>query len=164
MAPSSDVPLDELPTAGLLRRLAAMVYDGLLVLAIMLTVAGVANLFAARPEIAPDATTVSIEDMETVTGPGLTSVLFALTFAFFAFFWVRYGRTLGMQAWRLRVQDGDGRNITPRQALQRFAAAIPSLGLFGVGYLWALLDPSRLTWPDRLSGTRVVVLPKTSGR
>jgi uncharacterized RDD family membrane protein YckC len=164
MQPPSDVPLDELPTAGLLRRLAAMVYDGLLVLAIMLTVAGVANLFAARPEIAPDATSVSIEDMETVTGPGLTSVLFALTFAFFAFFWVRHGRTLGMQAWRLRVQDRDGRNITLRQALQRFVAAIPSLGLCGAGYLWAFLDPSGLTWPDRLSGTRVVVVPKPGRR
>jgi uncharacterized RDD family membrane protein YckC len=103
---------------------------------------------------------VSIEDMETVTGPGLTSVLFALTFAFFAFFWVRHGRTLGMQAWRLRVQDRDGRNITLRQALRRFVAAIPSLGLCGAGYLWAFLDPSGLTWPDRLSGTRVVVVPK----
>ncbi|MEE4362171.1 MAG: RDD family protein [Pseudomonadales bacterium] len=153
-------PYDELPSAGLLRRAIAMVYDGLLVLAILLTTSGIANLFAARPEIAPDATTVSIEDMQTVTGPLLTSVMFVLTFTFFAFFWTRYGRTLGMQAWRLRVQDRDGHNISLRQALQRFVAAIPSLFLFGIGYFWALLDPAGLTWPDRLSGTRVVVLPR----
>ena len=37
----------------------AMIYDGLLVLAIVLTTTGLANLFAPRPELAPDATTAS---------------------------------------------------------------------------------------------------------
>ena len=47
-----DPDFEELPPAGLLRRLMAMIYDGLLVLAIVLTTTGLANLFAptgARP-------------------------------------------------------------------------------------------------------------------
>ena len=64
-----------------------------------------------------------------------------------------------MQAWRLRVQTSDGDNITLKQSWKRFLAAIPALGLLGIGYFWMWLDPTRRTWPDQLSGTRVVSLP-----
>ena len=64
----------------------AMIYDGLLVLAIVLTTTGLANLFAPRPELPPDATTASLEGMQTVTGPLLSSVLFIEVFIFFALF------------------------------------------------------------------------------
>lgn len=151
--------LAELPPAGLLRRFGALVYDGLLVLALVLTTSGLANLFAGRPEIAEDAASVSLENMQTVSGPLLGSLIVIVVFTFFAYFWVRHGRTLGMQAWRLRVQTGDGYNITLNQAWKRFLAAIPSLGLLGLGYFWMWLDPGRRTWPDRLSGTRVVMVP-----
>ncbi len=151
--------LAELPPAGLLRRLGALVYDGLLVLALILTTAGIANLFAGRPQIPDDAASVSLENMQTVSGPLLGSIIVIVVFSFFAYFWVRHGRTLGMQAWRLRVQTTDGYNITLSQAWKRFLAAIPSLGLLGMGYFWMLLDPRRQTWPDRISGTRVVTLP-----
>lgn len=151
--------LAELPPAGLLRRLGALVYDGLLVLALVLTISGLANLFAARPDIAKDAASVSLENMQTVSGPLLGSIIVICVFTFFAYFWVRHGRTLGMQAWRLRVQTADGYNITLNQAWKRFLAAIPSLALLGAGYFWMWLDPHRRTWPDRLSGTRVVTLP-----
>jgi len=157
--PAQRQRLAELPPASLLRRLGALVYDGLLVLAIVLTIAGLANLFAPRPEIADDAASVSLADMQTVSGPLLGSIIVIVVFTFFAYFWVRHGRTLGMQAWRLRVQTSDGFNITLQQAWKRFLAAIPALVLFGIGYLWMWLDPGRRTWPDRLSGTRVVTLP-----
>ncbi|HSG91913.1 MAG TPA: RDD family protein [Pseudomonadales bacterium] len=151
--------LADLPSASPLRRFGAMVYDGLLVIAMMLTTTGLLNLFAPRPLIPEGAEVVSIEQMETISGPLLTSILFIQTFLFFAFFWMRYGRTLGMQAWRLRVISDDGLPITAMQSLKRFLAAIPSLGLLGAGYLWFWLDPARLTWPDRLSGSRIVRVP-----
>lgn len=160
MKPELHQRFAELPSAGLLRRLGAMVYDGLLVIALMLTTTGLLNLFADRPVIPEGAASVSIEQMETVSGPLLSSILFIQTFAFFAFFWVRYGRTLGMQAWRLRVIAMDGGPITLTQALKRFLAAIPALGLLGIGYLWRLVDAGRLTWPDRLSSTRIVHVPQ----
>lgn len=152
----------ELPPAGFLRRLGAMVYDGLLVIALALTTAGVVNIFAPRPVIPEGAETVSLEGMQTVSGPLLGSLIFLQTFAFFAFFWIAHGRTLGMQAWRLRVIDANGQRITATQALKRFIAAIPSLLLFGLGYFWQLVDRSGLTWTDRASGTRVVRIPADS--
>lgn len=158
-ADSRRLRLAELPPAGLLRRLGALIYDGLLVLALTLTTTGIANLFASRPEIPDDAVSVSLDNMQTVSGPLLGSLIMVVVFSFFAYFWVRHGRTLGMQAWRLRVQTRDGGNITLIQALQRFLVAIPSLGLLGIGYFWLLLDPNLETWPDRISGTRVVSLP-----
>ncbi|MDZ7824774.1 MAG: RDD family protein [Gammaproteobacteria bacterium] len=105
--------LSELPPAGLLRRFGAMVYDGLLVIALMLTTTGLLNLFAARPVIPEGAETVSIEAMETVSGPLLSTILFIQTFVFFAYFWVHHGRTLGMQAWRLRIIAADGGRSGP---------------------------------------------------
>ena len=155
--PAATSNLEELPPAGLLRRLMAMIYDGLLVLAIVLTTTGLANLFAPRPELAPDATTASLEGMQTVTGPLLSSALFIEIFVFFAFFWVRHGRTLGMQAWRLRVQDAEGHNITLLAALKRYLVAYPSLLAFGLGYWVMLLDPMKRSWSDRASGTRAVL-------
>ena len=163
MAPPTPLAPDvavELPSASLPRRVGAMVYDSLLIIAMALTTTGVANLFAPRPIIPEGAETVSLEGMQTVSGPLLGSLLFVQTFAFFAFFWLRHGRTLGMQAWHLRLVDRHGHGITLTQALRRFMIAMPALGFFGLGYLWKLVDPSELTWPDRASGTRMVRVPK----
>ena len=129
------------PPAGLLRRLAAMVYDGLLVLAlwlITLLIMVIAN------------------GGEAVFGALVQSVLFLEAFLFFAWFWLRAGQTAGMRAWRLcLVSDGGGR-ITLNQATVRFFAAMISLGTLGLGYWWALFDPHRRTWPDLWSGSRVL--------
>lgn len=152
--------LSELPPAGLLRRVGALIYDGLLVIALVMTTAGLVNLFAARPEVPEGAESVSLEGMEVVSGPMLGSLIFVLVFTFFAYFWVRHGRTLGMQAWHLRVQTLEGYNITPMQALVRFFVAIPSLFLCFAGFFWMWLDPARMTLHDRVSGTRIVHMPQ----
>ena len=41
-------------------------------------------------------------------------------------------------------------------------AAWLSLLALGLGYLWVWIDPQGLSWHDRLSGTRLVVLEKAS--
>ncbi|WP_280548687.1 MULTISPECIES: RDD family protein [unclassified Halomonas] len=148
--------LDAVWPAGLGRRLGAMLYDGLLVLAIWIVMAS-AHLAVVRLVLEVPAEQVG-------TGPALVLSLRLLlavsAFAFFAFFWTRGGMTLGMQAWRLRVQTLDGCSITALQALQRFLVAGISLAAFGLGYLWILVDGEKRSWPDIASGTRVVVLPK----
>lgn len=65
-----------------------------------------------------------------------------------------------MLAWRLRVQTLAGGRLSWGQALVRFMLAIPSLGLFGIGFLWMLLTDERLSLHDRWSGSCVVQLPK----
>lgn len=149
--------LDEVWPAGLARRLGAMLYDGLLVAAIWLLITSLHLLFVRQVlGIPPEAV-----GSGTVQVASLRLLLLVSAFAFFAFFWVRGGMTLGMQAWRLRVQTPDGRAITLAQSLVRFLMAWLSLGFFGLGYLWILIDAERRSWGDIASNTRVVVLPKS---
>ncbi|MBN3563940.1 RDD family protein [Aliamphritea spongicola] len=135
----------ELRQPSLLRRLAAMVYDGLLVVAIWMCTGFVA---------------VGLNGGESVSGPLFQSALFLITFGFFAYFWIRLGQTLGMQAWQLRVQTIDNRHINLKQALLRFMMAIVSFACGGLGFLWMLFSPSKATWHDSFSETQIVLLPK----
>lgn len=133
---------------GLLRRLGAMIYDGLLVIAMWL-----ASLFPM----------VALTN-DAVTGATVQSLLFMEMFAFFAYFWVARGQTLGMLAWRLHVESttetGHRPGLSPRQALLRFIGAMLAFASLGIGYLWMLWDPRRRTWPDILSGSQVIYRPK----
>jgi uncharacterized RDD family membrane protein YckC len=90
--------------------------------------------------------------------------LLGVMLVFFSWFWLHGGQTLGMRAWRLRVVSRDGAPLRARQALARFGWALPSLLCFGLGLLWVLVDKERLAWHDRLSGTRLVLLPKPPKR
>jgi uncharacterized RDD family membrane protein YckC len=65
-----------------------------------------------------------------------------------------------MAAWRLRVERIDGRLLGWPDVLRRLGAALLSSLVVGAGWLAAVIDPQRRTWHDRLSGTRVVVLPR----
>ena len=150
--------LDDVWPAGLGRRLGAMLYDAFLVAAIWLLVAGL-HLLVVRHLIGLPAEQVGQGAAQVAS---LRFGMLASAFAFFAFFWCRGGMTLGMQAWRLRVQTLDGCTITLRQAMVRYLVAWLSVATLGLGYLWVLFDAERRSWPDIASGTRVVVLPKTS--
>lgn len=128
-------------TASLRRRLAALVYDAVALIAVLYFAAFIPVL-AAGDALAPG---------------NLPFMLYLLTvsFVYFHLCWAR-GRTIGMQAWKLEIVcDGGGRPDLRRSAL-RFAAATLSLLLCGLGYLAALIDTERRTWPDRVSGTRLV--------
>lgn len=137
----------EAANAGLPRRLGAMLYDGLLVIA----VAAAASL----PVVAISGDAIA---------PGtlyFQLLLLAVIYAFYVGFWYRYGRTLGMQTWRLQIESADGGQPTFLQCSARFLFAIVSWIPFGLGFLWQLIDRDRLTWHDRLSRTRLRYTPKT---
>jgi len=67
-----------------------------------------------------------------------------------------------MASWRLRVEREDGAPLTWGDAVRRLAAAAQSWLPLGLGYLWILVDRDRRAWHDRLSRTRVVVVPKAA--
>jgi uncharacterized RDD family membrane protein YckC len=90
----------------------------------------------------------------------LRMALILVIVGFFCFFWTRRGQTLGMAAWRLRLERDDGRKLTWADALKRLAAACLSWLPVGLGFLWLLVDPKQLAWHDRLTRTRVIVDPK----
>jgi len=137
---------------GLARRLAAMVYDSLLLAALWFAVSALLLAVTGGRLADPDR---SIWLLYT-----LRASLVLVTFLFFAGFWKKGGQTLGMRAWRLKLVNHDGGPVTWKQSLWRFAAAVPSLGAFGLGLLWMLLDRDRYAGHDRLSGTRLVLLAK----
>jgi len=90
------------------------------------------------------------------------AVVLAVPFAFFTGYWSTRGRTLGMQSWGLQLVRADGSIPSFRESAVRYVAAILSLLPVGLGFLWQLVDADSLTWHDRLSGTRVVHIPKDS--
>lgn len=141
------IDLTHAETPGLLRRLAAMLYDGLLLLALMVVATSLITLPLGMPR-------------------GSGRVLFQIflfeliPLAFFTGFWTWGGQTLGMRAWRLRLVREDGQPPVWSDALKRHLAAILSWLVFGLGFLWILVDPQRLAWHDRLSHTRLVLVKK----
>ena len=139
----------ELPPPGFPRRLGAMFYDTLLLLALL--------MMLSYPYV-------------WLTGgdkPGLIVktlyqfYLLAICFFFYAGFWVRGGQTLGLRTWRMKLVRDDGGPITWAIALKRFVLAWLSLLCLGLGFLWVIYDRDKLAWHDRLSGTRLIRLPNT---
>jgi uncharacterized RDD family membrane protein YckC len=134
-------------SAGVFRRLAAASYDLLLLVAIWMLVTLV-------------VVAVRRGDPVPAGEPAYQLVLLATAALFYVTSWVRGGQTLGMRAWRLRVETGSGHPLDLRSAVLRFMAGLLSVATFGLGLLWIWVDRESLAWHDRLSGTRVVVVPK----
>ena len=97
------IPFYDLPDAGLWRRFAAAVYDGLLLLALWFVSTGIVVIFNGNEAIDP-------QRMQLFALPAL----WLMTFAFYAWFWRHGGQTLGMRSWRLRVVAIDNRALTWR--------------------------------------------------
>jgi len=134
------------------RRLAAILYDSIVLIGLL--------FLAALPP------TLVYGEGITGTVPTLLMRLYLLVvaFAFFGGFWTHGGQTIGMRAWRVRVVDVAGNAIGWRAALVRFLVAMLSWAVIGAGFWWSLFDREDLTWHDRVSGTRLVHLPRTDDR
>ena len=144
----------ELQAPSLPRRLIAMTYDLLLVIAVVAVVNALALgiqvkvLGSAQHELHPQ-----LAQFFTV----------ASIFGFFTLFWAKQGQTLGMQAWRIKLVDGNGHNPPAARCVLRCSAAILSAACLGLGYFWCLIDRRKRYWHDHLSGTELVLLPRDSG-
>ncbi|HET9463790.1 MAG TPA: RDD family protein [Thiobacillus sp.] len=133
--------------APFLVRIAAMVYESLLVTAVVF-VAALPFLYLVG----------------TAERGWLRHVfqlyLLAILFAYFSAFWLRSGQTLAMKTWRIRLVNADGGPLTFRQALLRFLLALLGLLLAGAGFWWALFDRDRQFLHDRIAGTRLIRVPR----
>ena len=155
-----------LVTPGLARRLAAFVYEGMLMFALVM-VAGF--LFSSLTQ-----------QRHALQGRhGLQAFLFVVMALYFSWFWSRGGQTVAMKAWRIRLVMVDGEPVPQRRALLRYLLAwlwfVPALaatqaaGISGgvslslmalVGVLayagLIYLRPDRQFWHDAVCGTRLI--------
>lgn len=156
---SDSTDLSQCPRAGLWRRLAALLYDAFLVLAIWMLLGYIVQMIVGTGS-------ATLVDGQVQTDPVVDWILFSLmlgsALAFYLWFWARSGQTLGMMSWRLKVVDSNNRLLQPKQGLLRFALAWPSMLALGLGYLWLFLDPQGDALHDRLSGSKVLLVPKSA--
>lgn len=144
-------PAAALDSAGLGRRLACLVYDALLTLAVLFLGSALFTSIAGAAETLPARI-------------ALQALLIALAGAYFVFCWTRSGQTLPMQAWHLRVVDArSGRPPGMQQALKRYLLATAGTLLTGVSFLWGIVDRDRSFLHDRLAGTRIVKTHRERG-
>lgn len=156
-------------TPGYWRRLAAFVYEGVLLFGVVMTV-GLLYAGLTQQRHALQGTT------------GLQIFLFVVLGAYFVWFWTHGGQTVATKTWRIRVVTIDGRALGPARALARFVLSwlwfLPSLlvvqlaglkGMFPIsaallggvlGYAaLALTNPRRQYWHDLACGTMLVDWP-----
>ena len=147
MIPTPTPTPDNNQPASLPRRLGAIFYDTLLLVALLML-----GSFLYVP--------VAGGVLPAPLGRALYQIfLLVIGFLYFTWFWVHGGQTLGLRTWRLRLVARDGGSVTWPQAVQRFALAWVSWLCLGLGFLWVLIDREKLAWHDRYSGTRLVRLP-----
>jgi uncharacterized RDD family membrane protein YckC len=140
----SGAPSPSGPTVpGIAKRVLAMLYESLVVFAIVFF-AGLA--FYGVADSPPSGNTRLAFQL----------YVFLVLGAYFIACWTRGGRTLPMQTWKMRVVRRDNLPIGVGRAALRYVLTWPSLLFFGVGIFWAFLDRDRQFLHDRLAGTRIV--------
>ncbi|MFW5815652.1 MAG: RDD family protein [Wenzhouxiangella sp.] len=130
------------------RRVAAIVYDSLLIVALWMA-ATAAVVLLRQSEIEPSSLAFQL-------------YLLAVAWLYLAICW-RSGQTLGMKAWRIRLV-GNTQPIAWSTTVIRFVVAMVSLAAFAIGFLWSLFHDQRATWHDLASDTRLIVTPRSKSK
>ncbi|MBM4197233.1 MAG: RDD family protein [Gammaproteobacteria bacterium] len=127
---------------ALLRRLAALCYDLLVLTGVVM-----ATSFGVVVSRAGEAVPAGERWFQ--------ALVLAQAAAYFIGFWSAGGQTPGMRTWKLRVVSLDG-TLKPGRAVVRLVAAIATNAPAGAGLLWMLASRDGRALHDRLSGTIVV--------
>ena len=122
----------------LLRRIAAFLYDCLLLIALFFLITTIV---------------ISFNNGQATQHPGFYLGLYLFAFFFFDWFWRHGGQTLGMRAWRLRVEGTEDIKITFKQSAMRYFSGS---FLFGFTLLYTLLPKQSQALHDVISNTKIV--------
>lgn len=173
MTPAADASAPLAP-ASLRRRLASLLYELLLLVALVFVV-GFALLPLVTPGHAGSPQSLAVPALPQRVAMGC--VLFAVLALYFTWCWSGGRRTLPMKTWKLRLVDRAGDDLPRRSALLRYLcvwigpllaiAAYAVLAPRGwgahaawlvlLGWLWAFVDRDRQFLHDRLAGSHFVV-------
>jgi uncharacterized RDD family membrane protein YckC len=137
-------------SAGFGRRLAALIYDSLLLAALLMIYTAGALLFTHGTAV----TEQSAGFWWYVYRIGEVAVIGA----YYVVNLTRSGQTLGMRAWHLRAVSDTGKPLKFAAAALRSLYAVLAWAPAALGVLWLYLDPEHLALHDRLSRTRMLHL------
>lgn len=132
---------------GLIKRLAVMLYDFLLIIAVFFAATIALLPFNQGEAFQPNSLAYSF-------------YLFLISFLFYGWFWTHGGQTLGLIAWKMQVVNNNGLPLSWKQAFIRFVVAIFSWGIAGLGVFWILFNNKNLTWHDLASNSHVTWKPR----
>jgi uncharacterized RDD family membrane protein YckC len=131
----------------LLRRLMSMLYESLILVAVLFIAGFVFHL-------------VFRDTSSLFFRPAFQLYLLIVAGSYFTWFWTHGGQTLPMQTWKLRVVSANGGRIDLKQAVARYLLAVIGIFFFGSGILWAFFDREGLFLHDRWAGTRIVMIER----
>jgi uncharacterized RDD family membrane protein YckC len=120
-----------------------MLYDAVAIIALLMAATALAMLAGFR-------------ELDVLKDPGYALYLLAVWFAYLGWCWHRGGMTLGMRAWRVRIERTDGSRPGWGVCLARFLLSLLSAAAVGAGFLWSLFDRHKRCWHDRWTGTRLL--------
>lgn len=134
----------EYKKAPLYRQLLAMLYDSLLILAILFIAMGILIAFNSG------------EAINQTNSPFYQIYLLMIIFFFYGWFWHKSGQTLGMKVWKVKIIHESGYLPSWIHCYTRLAFALVSIAVFGLGYWWTLFFG--YTWHDKISSTLILDL------
>jgi len=138
-----------LQNASFIRRTAALVYDALVVIAILLLATAAAMVVVSLIYGAISEQHIMLEI------PLLFIWLLGCWFYYYCWCWQKAGQTLGMKTWKIKLITDDGQTITYVNALIRFTSSV--FGLANIG----LFFPVNKGWQDKLSHSNIIDLKKS---
>ena len=182
---TTTMPAVEEPTiANPTTRLAAIVYDGMLILALLFLVGTVLTVIGTLLTMQTGTESAQARSLPVWYQNIVMTPSFILTLVgFYGIFWRRGGQTLGMQTWRLKTVNDSGHLLTWGQSFKRIMAASLMPLVFGVigsliggsraiiltsaflglvfNYAFCLFNRRGLAVQDMISNTVTLKMPKT---
>jgi uncharacterized RDD family membrane protein YckC len=140
-------------SAGFGRRLAALLYDAVLLAALLMIFTAGALFFTHGAAVVHDTAGTWVY----LYRAGLILVVAG----YYLLNWLKSGQTLGMRAWRLRAVSESGRPMKLKAGVLRLLYGGLAWAPAALGVLWLYLDTDHLAAHDRLSKTRVVHLARS---
>ena len=125
------------------RRIAAIFYDCILLAGILFAATAALLILNHGEAFSPG-------------NPYYTSALVLITALFFIWFWTHGGQTLGMRAWKIRLEKDDGNPCDTKAALSHWIVGVTLGSILAMGWWFSLIDRKGRALQDVVCGTRVV--------
>lgn len=132
---------------SLFKRLVAISYDSLIVIALLMAATALGMAVNGGVAIFPE------DGLRYLV---LQSCLLGVIISYFMLFWAYSGQTIGMKTWKIRLVDVKTQQA-PRASVCLLRIVL-ALGLFGVALLPTLWRKDKATLYDTFTGTQLIAV------